>query len=162
MRVLVCGGRKFDNQELINSVLDRVSEKTKISLVIHGDASGADTLAKAWAKSHRIDTSAYPAQWSDCSHSDSVRMRRPDGSHYDARAGLRRNQRMIDVGTPDLVVAFAGGGGTRDMMRRARKAGIPVLDLALHGDIDYEIIPIPKPIHDKTRSSPFALRSSVR
>ena len=37
-----------------------------------------------------------------------------------------RNQRMLDEGKPDLVVAFPGGGGTKDMVRRAVKAGVPI------------------------------------
>ncbi len=37
-----------------------------------------------------------------------------------------RNQRMLDEGNPDLVVAFPGGGGTKDMVRRAVKARVPI------------------------------------
>jgi hypothetical protein len=37
-----------------------------------------------------------------------------------------RNQRMLDEGKPDLVVAFTGGGGTKDLVRRAVKAGVSV------------------------------------
>jgi len=33
---------------------------------------------------------------------------------------------MLDEGKPDLVVAFPGGGGTKDMVRRAVKAGVSV------------------------------------
>jgi len=33
---------------------------------------------------------------------------------------------MIDEGKPDLVLAFPGGRGTDDMVRRAEKAGIEV------------------------------------
>jgi hypothetical protein len=32
----------------------------------------------------------------------------------------------LDEGKPDLVVAFPGGGGTKDMVRRAVKAGVPI------------------------------------
>jgi hypothetical protein len=41
-------------------------------------------------------------------------------------AGPIRNQRMLDKGKPDLVVAFPGGRGTADMIRRAERAGVPV------------------------------------
>lgn len=41
-------------------------------------------------------------------------------------AGPIRNQRMLDEGKPDLVVAFPGGRGTADMVRRAKAAGVPV------------------------------------
>jgi len=42
------------------------------------------------------------------------------------KAGPLRNQRMLDEGKPDLVVAFPGGGGTKDMVRRAVKAGVAI------------------------------------
>jgi hypothetical protein len=42
------------------------------------------------------------------------------------KAGPLPNQRMLDEGKPDLVVAFPGAGGTKDMVRRAVKAGVPV------------------------------------
>jgi hypothetical protein len=40
------------------------------------------------------------------------------------KSGPLRNQRMLDEGKPDLVVAFPGGGGTKDMVRRAVQAGV--------------------------------------
>jgi hypothetical protein len=44
---------------------------------------------------------------------------------YGKRAGPLRNEEMIQSGA-DLVIAFAGGAGTADCVRRARRAGIPV------------------------------------
>lgn len=35
---------------------------------------------------------------------------------------------MIDEGKPDIVVAFPGGRGTADMVRRARKAALALLN----------------------------------
>jgi hypothetical protein len=39
---------------------------------------------------------------------------------------------MLDDGKPELVVAFPGGRGTADMMRRAREAGVEVIEVAHH------------------------------
>jgi hypothetical protein len=36
---------------------------------------------------------------------------------------------MIDEGKPELVIAFPGGSGTADMVRRARAANIPVIEV---------------------------------
>jgi UDP-N-acetylmuramoylalanine-D-glutamate ligase len=36
---------------------------------------------------------------------------------------------MLDVGKPDLVVAFPGGRGTADMVRRAKEAGVEVIEV---------------------------------
>ena len=38
---------------------------------------------------------------------------------------------MLDEGKPDLVIAFPGGKGTADMARRAREAGIEVIEVSI-------------------------------
>ena len=53
-----------------------------------------------------------------------------DWAKHGRKAGPIRNQRMIDEGRPDLVVAFPGGTGTADMVERARVAGIRVIEIA--------------------------------
>ena len=40
-----------------------------------------------------------------------------------------RNQKMLDEGKPDLVVAFAGGRGTADMVRIAKRSGVEVREI---------------------------------
>lgn len=46
--------------------------------------------------------------------------------YYKKRAGMLRNEWMIQYANPDLVIAFPGGRGTEGMIALARKAGIPV------------------------------------
>jgi hypothetical protein len=50
------------------------------------------------------------------------------------KAGPLRNYQMLEEGKPDLVVAFPGGGGTKDMVRRAVKAGVSVHEVNRAGD----------------------------
>lgn len=49
------------------------------------------------------------------------------GNAYCPLAGFTRNQQMADLGA-DRVLAFCKGdsSGTRDMIKRAEEAGIPV------------------------------------
>lgn len=110
MRVLVCGGRDFTNCGLVFDTLDALAKSEVIDCIIEGDARGADRIAGAWAKRRRVDLRLFPALWAS------------EGK----AAGPRRNQRMLDAGKPDLVIAFPGGVGTADMIRRAEQAGIPV------------------------------------
>lgn len=49
---------------------------------------------------------------------------------YGRMAGAMRNQQMLDEEEVDLVVAFPGGKGTADMVRRARAAGIEVREVS--------------------------------
>ena len=113
MRVLVCGGRDFEDVRFLLKVLDRVHAKHYIRMLIHGDAKGADRLGRDWARSRNVPIETYPADW------------RKDGK----AAGPIRNQRMLAEGRPDAVVAFRGGNGTAHMVRIAQKAGIKIYDV---------------------------------
>jgi len=111
LRVLVCGGRDFENREWLYHELDQLHSEKPINLIIQGGAVGADRLAKSWANSRYIDWVEVPADW----------------KVYGKSAGSIRNQRMLDEQKPDLVVAFPGGTGTADMVKRAMKAGVSVI-----------------------------------
>ncbi|MBB2962906.1 SLOG family protein [Methylobacterium sp. R2-1] len=118
-RVLVCGGRDFTDKGAIVRALapykpvpwNAVSEH----IVIHGGCpTGADKLADEWCAVYGVRKRVYLADW----------------SKHGRAAGPIRNQRMIDEGRPDLVLAFPGGRGTTDMVRRASAAGIEVREIA--------------------------------
>jgi hypothetical protein len=126
MRVLVCGGRDYSNQSHMFGVLSRFHAETPISVLIHGAAQGADRMAATWAKISGVLVYAYPASWSDISHPDALIRHTASGRPYDARAGYRRNQIMLERGRPELVLAFSGGRGTLDMIKRAKAAGLTV------------------------------------
>lgn len=110
-RVLVCGGRDYDDEARLFSTLDVAHAANPIILLIHGGASGADDLAGKWARHVGVPWKAYAAYW------------KTEGK----AAGPKRNQRMLDESDPHLVIAFPGGAGTADMIRRADKAGVPVV-----------------------------------
>ncbi len=110
MRVLITGGRDFLDQLLLFKTLDELHSKSPISLVIHGTAKGADSLAHHWAEERRVSVEACP----------------PDWKRFGRAAGVIRNKAMLEK-SPDLLVAFSGSRGTADMVRRARKAGLRVI-----------------------------------
>ena len=113
MRLLVCGGRDFDDFEVVNEELTWLSGSHHIEVIIHGGARGADTLAGEWAKLCRIPVQVFRAQW---------------GAHGRS-AGPVRNRQMIVEGKPDFVLAFPGGRGTANMIEQAREAGITVKEV---------------------------------
>ena len=110
MRALVCGGRDFNERDRVYRALDGARKRLGLNHVIQGGARGADLLAKQWAETRGIPCDEYRAEW---------------GRHGRA-AGPLRNQTMIEVGKPDIVIAFPGTVGTADMIARAEKAAIPV------------------------------------
>lgn len=111
MRVLVCGGRYYDDRDTVYRTLDAIHAKTPISCIIGGGAMGADLLGAVWSVSRHIaHFKRFDAEW----------------ALHGKKAGPIRNQKMLDEGKPDLVVAFPGGRGTADMVRRARAAGTKI------------------------------------
>jgi hypothetical protein len=112
MRVLVCGGRSFSDKARVWWALDSFGPP-EVREVISGMAPGADTLAAEWAERFGFPLHKFPADW----------------SKHGKAAGPIRNQRMIEEGKPDLVIAFPGGRGTADMIRRAKAAGVEVREM---------------------------------
>jgi len=112
MRILVCGGRDYRDYERACAVLWGIHDKTPISMIIEGGARGADYHAFMWAIEAGVPYEEYKADW----------------NVWGKKAGHLRNQRMIDEGRPDLVIAFPGGSGTADMVKRAKNAMIEVIE----------------------------------
>lgn len=114
MRVLVCGGRNYSDVDRVYAELDRIHKTTPISCIIEGGANGADYLASRWSAKNDIkDHARFLADWAP----------------FGRKAGPIRNQKMLEEGKPDLVVAFPGGSGTDDMVRRAWAAGVHVKEI---------------------------------
>lgn len=113
-RVLVCGGRDYVDRDHIWNELSRLDiERGLFAVVIHGYASGVDSEAAIWARTCGYKLLGFRAEW----------------QRYGRAAGPLRNQRMLDDGKPDLVIALPGGRGTADMIRRARAAGVEVIEV---------------------------------
>lgn len=109
VKVIVCGGRDFNERDRLFVAMDDLQLELGITMVIHGDARGADRLAGEWAKSRGIHVAAVPALW----------------DFHDRQAGPLRNAAMLTLG-PVAVIAFPGGAGTASMIRMASTSGIPI------------------------------------
>jgi hypothetical protein len=113
LRVLVTGGRFYADTFTVYEALSKIN----IGLLIHGGAPGADSLAADYAESKGIPQRPFDVT-------------REEWHRLGKKAGPLRNQRMLDEGKPDLVVAFPGSRGTADMLRRAKKiAGLEVREI---------------------------------
>ena len=106
----MCGGRAYDDATVVASVLGR--EMQAGDVLVHGGASGADRLCEMFWQLLDGRTEAHPADW----------------NRWGRYAGPRRNKAMVERGA-DLCIAFPGGRGTADTVRRCRAAGIPVKEI---------------------------------
>lgn len=88
-----------------------------VTVVIQGGARGADTLAQLAARRIGLPCITYEADW----------------DRHGKAAGPIRNQQMLETSAPELVLAFIPESGitkgTRDMVTRARAAGVEVREI---------------------------------
>ena len=116
MNLLVTGGRDFNNLAMAFDVIAEIHTLYSISVLVHGNARGADTIADKVADTLGIDRIMMPANWVKYSR----------GS-----AGPIRNKAMLDILPIDMVLAFPGGNGTANMKQQATKRGITVIEAAV-------------------------------
>lgn len=106
MITLICGGRNFGDYKKFNEAMATLSFTP--SVVVQGGARGADLLAKMWAKENNIHMAEVCALWNN-----------------GRNAGFDRNSVMLSLGV-QYVIAFPGGNGTADTVKKARAMGLPV------------------------------------
>lgn len=110
MRVLVCGSRDWTDYNAIEREMAKLPPNTTI---ICGGASGADTMAASVAHKFHFKLEVFMAEW----------------AKYGRAAGPIRNKQMLEVGKPELVLAFYDinkSKGTKNMVAQSRAASIRV------------------------------------
>ena len=65
MKLLVSGGRDFDDVEFVVTHLSRLHKARPITQLIHGAAKGVDTIAPFWADENGITLRPFPAEWQE-------------------------------------------------------------------------------------------------
>lgn len=130
MRVLVTGDRNWNDGYIVSTVLTGLLVDAQVVgeglVIIDGKARGADTFAGEWyggaedgihAIHEDVQHERYSAKWDE----------------HGKAAGPIRNQQMLTEGKPDVVIAFhdnlEASKGTADMVKRARRAGLPVYNI---------------------------------
>lgn len=103
MKVIVAGGRKFYNYDLVKSTLLRLLEEFPQFEVVSGGAFGADKLGERFAVEHGLKIHQFIPDWT-----------------IGKSAGFIRNKQMPNFG--DALVAFWDGKspGTRNMIQLAK------------------------------------------
>lgn len=109
-RLVVAGGRDFNDYKRVEEVLNQVRQHFEFAVVC-GKAKGADTLGELYAKNNNLIIHYYPADW----------------NKYGKSAGYRRNVEMAE--NAEYLVAFWDGKsrGTEHMINIAAERGLKVL-----------------------------------
>jgi hypothetical protein len=114
MRILVTGDRHWRCDDLAETIVNKLTARYGPGLVvIHGGAPGVDQSFALACRVIRIAAEAHLADWKGLANV----------------AGPARNREMVESGV-DLCIAFhrslATSKGTKDCVRQALAAGIPV------------------------------------
>lgn len=119
MRIIVAGGRDFDDYELLKYTLKKYLEELDIVdlsqiVIISGAARGADTLGEHFAYDYEIAVRRFPAKWDELGK----------------RAGWVRNAEMAKYAAEKHGVLFAfwngKSRGTKNMIDLANRYGLEV------------------------------------
>lgn len=113
-RILITGSRDWTDENAVAEALRDVwmgLGSDPDAIIVHGGASGADTLAGKAAAAMGLAVESHPADW----------------KRHGKKAAPLRNAEMVDLGA-DVCVAFPLGTskGTWGCVKLAEAAGIPV------------------------------------
>jgi hypothetical protein len=114
-RVLMCGDRYWGRMSTIQKDVKALKARHGDKLIIiQGGADGADTMAEIACQQESVHCAEVKALWST--------------RHISA--GPQRNTAMLKGLMPDEVIAYhpniGKGKGTKDMVKQAKDAGVPV------------------------------------
>jgi hypothetical protein len=111
-RIIIAGGREFNDKTLMCESINTLIEPMDISTIefVSGKARGADTLGEQLGRANGIPIAEFPANW----------------DKYGKSAGYRRNAEMAAYSTH--LIAFWDGKsvGTKHMIDLATKANLNV------------------------------------
>jgi hypothetical protein len=109
-RVIIAGGREFNDYDLLVSKADALLSNYNNVVVVSGTAHGADELGERYARQRGYKIERHPANWDKLGKS----------------AGYIRNKEMAECS--DALIAFWDGEskGTKIMIDLAKKNNLKV------------------------------------
>ena len=109
MRIIIAGGRDFNNYDLLKERVNVFCKKADITEIVCGEAKGADSLGRRFAEENNIPVTSFKPNWQDLGK----------------KAGILRNIEMGNYGTH--LIAFWDGKsrGTNHMINYMKEVGKP-------------------------------------
>ncbi len=125
MKTIICGPRDLKDYKLVCDAIE--ASGFKITEVVSGAATGADTLGEKWAAEHAIPFKQFPARWNALTQPGAVVKTNNWGKEYNANAGFYRNEEMAKYAEACIAVQDVGDTpGTAHMIKTAEAASLKV------------------------------------
>jgi hypothetical protein len=111
MRLIIAGGRDFDDYTLLRNSLDHLLSNTKEPVeIVSGKAKGADSLGERYARERGHAIKEFPANW----------------DLHGKKAGYIRNAEMAAYATHCVCFWDGSSRGTKMMIELAKEKGLLV------------------------------------
>jgi len=115
MRVIIAGGRDFNDYERLCKIMKKAQQKIDIECIVCGKARGADSLGEKWALENAVRVEYFI----------------PDWGLLGKKAGFVRNSQMKDYANENgdgCLIAFWDevSKGTKSMIKLAEYVGMLV------------------------------------
>ena len=105
MKLIIAGGRKFLDYELLKKEVDKiVAEAIDEIIIVSGMARGADALGVKYSEDNNLPLRKFPADW----------------NRYGKSAGYRRNEEMAAYGDTCICFWDSKSKGTGHMIDLAK------------------------------------------
>lgn len=111
MKVIIAGSRGIHDFRIVEKAI--LESGFSVSEVVSGAASGVDKLGEAWALIMNVPIHRFSANW----------------ALFGNRAGLLRNEEMVNYADALIAVWDGISRGTRFTIRCARQKGLKVFVL---------------------------------
>lgn len=131
-RVIVTGDREWECIELARRVVARLVARYDRVVIVHGNARGVDQSFRQAAEEACVEHEPHTAKWD------------VEGPG----AGPRRNTQMVESGATFCLAVhrdLAASKGTKDCVRKAIAAGIPVWLIDREDGEPRRITELPRP-----------------
>jgi hypothetical protein len=120
LRLVIAGGREFDDQEMLFEKTDESLAKALDAgfniEIVSGTARGADAMAIDYAKSRGFDWAEFPAPWTEFK----------ERFGYNKTAGMMRNRWMAHFSMALLAFHDGKSPGTKGMIQLATGENLKV------------------------------------
>lgn len=115
LRTIIAGSRDISGEDAARVIAVLDACEWPIEVVLSGCARGVDTIGAEWARGRGLPVEEHPAIW----------------GAWGCGAGPIRNQAMAEAADAAIIVRHAQSRGSEDMARRARAAGLRLLEVVL-------------------------------
>ena len=116
--IALAGGKDVPDPDAVRDELDQQLSRHPDMVLAHGGAPGVEKIGGQWAEAKGVKQYVCLPNW----------------KRHEKAAPFRRNEEIVKL-KPKVLIAFPGSGITKNLVGKAREAGIPIISASLTATI---------------------------